>query len=188
MIHLVRHGQTATSGRTFAGRLDVPLTEQGLAEAWHVADTLATFPVGCIFTSPLDRAVRTAVPLAERFHLYPIVLPCLAEFDFGVLEGRPKAEIALSLRKTHRTTPVPGGESLWDLWRRLGEAERRIRHEAHSRPGNDVVVMGHYWTNRLLHARLNGLAFDNALSASAFKPATGSVASLELSEDAADAG
>ena len=60
-IVLVRHGKTewSESGQ-HTGTTDLPLTEQGEADAATLASRLASFDFGLVLSSPLQRALRTA--------------------------------------------------------------------------------------------------------------------------------
>jgi len=179
-LHLVRHGATESSGQTYAGRRNVALTTAGRAEAEAVAEALAGLPVGVILSSPLSRAMDTARPLAGRLGLAVLIEPSLTEFDFGALEGRDKSEVGLNLRKAHMFDPVPGGESLADVWRRAGEFAERVRREIGHDPSRDVVCVGHFWINRLIHGRCLGLTFDAACRDRSYRPETGSIRTVDL--------
>ncbi len=175
-LYLIRHGETITSGRSYAGRRDVPLTDHGRTQARDIADRLASEPVSFILTSPLSRAVETAEPLARRLGLTPVATAALMEIDFGDHEGRDKSTLGLNLRKSHADIPVPGGESLRDVWGRAGEVARLLLDR------RDAVgaVVGHFWINRLLWGRLNGLSFDEACKNRDYRPRTGSCVALKL--------
>ncbi|MEQ9039005.1 MAG: histidine phosphatase family protein [Silicimonas sp.] len=175
-LFLIRHGETVTSGRTYAGRSDVPLTAHGRGQARDIADQLASEPVSFILTSPLSRAVETAQPLARRLCLTPFETAAMMEIDFGDYEGRDKSSLGLSLRKSHAATPVPGGESLRDVWDRAGEVARLLtgRSEAVG------AIVGHFWINRLLWGVLGGLSFDAACRSRDYRPRTGSCVPLEF--------
>ena len=175
-LFLIRHGETITSGQTYAGRSDVPLTAHGRAQAIEVANDLSSEAISIILTSPLSRALETARPLARQLCLTPIETPTLMEFDFGDYEGRDKSSLGLNLRKNHAQTPVPGGESLYDVGDRAGEVARFLtnRREAVG------AVVGHFWINRLLWGRLNGLSFDAACKDRTYRPRTGSCVAFTL--------
>lgn len=177
-LHLIRHGQTVTSGRTFAGRRDVALTVLGRAEAEAVARQLAARPIALVLTSPLSRTVDTARPLAERLGLAAIADPALLEFDFGDYEGRGKPALGLSLRKAHARDPVPGGESLFDVWNRAGEV--LARRATPDLSGAEIAVVGHFWINRMLYGRARGLDFETACRTREYRPGTGSVTTVEV--------
>lgn len=99
---VVRHGATewSTSGR-HTGRTDIPLTDEGEAQARALGDRLAGLEVARVLTSPLARA-RMTCDLAG-FGGRAEVCPELAEWDYGDYDGRTRAEI-----RAER----PG----WDLW------------------------------------------------------------------------
>ena len=70
-IILVRHGQTdwnddGDSGEHFRGRIDIGLNISGQAQAQSVADCLTLVNVSAVYASPLERAVDTARPIADR--------------------------------------------------------------------------------------------------------------------------
>jgi len=59
---LIRHGQSLWNAENrFTGWVDVPLGEQGRAEATIAADKLETYQVRVCFTSLLFRAIETAI-------------------------------------------------------------------------------------------------------------------------------
>jgi probable phosphoglycerate mutase len=99
---LLRHGQTEWSrAGKHTGRTDVPLTAAGEAAAAALVPALARRAVRAVFTSPAQRAVRTA----EIAGLTSAKLdPDLQEWDYGGYEGMTTAEI-----RAER----PG----WYLWR-----------------------------------------------------------------------
>ncbi|MFK7944204.1 MAG: histidine phosphatase family protein [Paracoccaceae bacterium] len=175
-LFLIRHGETVTSGRTYAGRSDVPLTAHGHQQAGEIADRLASEQVSFILTSPLMRAVATARPLARQLCLTPIETASLMEIDFGDYEGREKSSLGLSLRKCHAETPVPGGESLRDVWDRAAEVARLLSGLRET----VGAIVGHFWINRLLWGVLRGLSFEAACQSRDYRPCTGSCVVLQL--------
>ncbi|HLA66806.1 MAG TPA: histidine phosphatase family protein [Acidimicrobiia bacterium] len=101
-VVLVRHGQTAwsASGR-HTGRTDLPLTEFGIRQAEALGAMVRTYDFAAVFASPLSRAWVTM----ERagFGGVGIELPDLAEWDYGVYEGKTTLEIR---------GDIPG----WSVW------------------------------------------------------------------------
>ncbi|MGB3313445.1 MAG: histidine phosphatase family protein [Albidovulum sp.] len=178
IIHLVRHGETASNGQSYAGRTDHAMTEAGHRQARLLSETLRHGPIGTVLTSPLRRARDTAAPVASAHGLIPIVAPDLMEFDFGAYEGMSKQATGLRLRKDHLFKPVPGGESLFDLWSRAGRIARRLR--ALPDQSTDVVVVGHFWSNRLLFGRLMGFEFEPACRNRDYRPECGSAERISL--------
>jgi probable phosphoglycerate mutase len=150
-VWLVRHGQTEwTITKKHTGRTDVPLTAEGEADARALAPPLAQHRFAAVFTSPLERARRTAA-LAG----FPdaVVDPELVELDYGDYEGRTSEEI-----RAERPDWVlwrdgtPGGESIQAAGQRADRVIARI-----AAVGGDVLLFGHGHFSRVLGARLVGL-------------------------------
>jgi probable phosphoglycerate mutase len=175
LIHLIRHGETDGNRSHYIGRRDLPLNATGLAQAQALAASLGAVPIRRIISSPLSRAQQTVQPLAARLDLPVEVAPALIEFDFGLMQDHSKTETALNLRKAHALNPVPGGESLHDVWTRLLPFATHLRDSV---PGHDVAVVGHYWSNRMLFGLLNGLSFAQTLEQGSYRPETGSVTTI----------
>ncbi len=93
-IGFVRHGVTAWNkvGRA-QGSSDVPLDDEGIAMAQHVAERLANERWDVIYTSPLIRAAKTAEIIAERKPDIPLLSDNrLREFGGGLIEGTTETE------------------------------------------------------------------------------------------------
>lgn len=177
-LYLIRHGTTTTSGKTFAGRSDVPLNEEGRHMAQDIARQLAQHPIARIYSSPLSRAVHTARPLADRLKLDIDQDPRLLEIDFGRYEGRAKKELGLNLRRAHAQAPIPGGEALIDVWQRAGDFLTGLQPA-----GGHLVVVGHYWLNRMLFGQVACMDFDTACRTRSYRPQTGSIIELRFGEE-----
>ncbi len=112
---LVRHGSTAAV-RAAAFGADEPLDESGVAGAARLRSRLpGRFS---LLVSPARRALETAAGLGS-----PLVVPELAECDFGSWAGRSLSEIDPSDLGPWMTDPdaAPhGGESLTALLARVG--------------------------------------------------------------------
>jgi broad specificity phosphatase PhoE len=85
----VRHGVTDWNreGR-FQGRTDVPLNDEGIAQAHSAARRLQGVTVDIIVSSPLIRAVKTAEIIAAASSKPVSIDADLIECDFGSFEGR----------------------------------------------------------------------------------------------------
>jgi broad specificity phosphatase PhoE len=74
IVHLLRHGEVENPQGVLYGRLPgYHLSQRGKAMALAASDFFAQRSVVSVFSSPLERAVETATPVAERLGL-PIVL------------------------------------------------------------------------------------------------------------------
>jgi 2,3-bisphosphoglycerate-dependent phosphoglycerate mutase len=61
LLYLIRHGQSVGNVQgVLQGRLDLPLTEAGHAQARAIGTRLAGLPLDVIFSSPQQRAAETA--------------------------------------------------------------------------------------------------------------------------------
>lgn len=178
-VLLVRHGRTAWNTERFLGRADVPLDEVGLAQAEAVADLLGEEAVDRVWSSPLQRAVATARPLAERRGLSTRLRAELSELDCGRWQGTLKSDPSSKISKRDPELALPGGESVADAWRRIQSFLRSVEPEI---SGGTSVVVGHYLVNQLLVAQLVGEPLTQALRSAGYRPAPGSV--LELALDA----
>jgi alpha-ribazole phosphatase len=134
---LIRHAEPDDSmrGRSY-GRLDVPLSTAGRAQAAAIAETLRDARLDAIFASPLRRAIDTAAPLAEARTLEVLTHDGLRELDFGALEGLTFDDIARERPELYERwmtdptqTQFPDGESFADLRERALAAATEIRSE-----------------------------------------------------------
>ncbi len=117
-ILLIRHGENeyVAKGR-LAGRLPgVHLNENGQKQAVAVAAALKDAPIKAVYSSPMERCVETAQPLAETLGLSVIPREGLLEIDFG--DWQDKTLKALRRRKLWKVVQgnparmeFPGGET-----------------------------------------------------------------------------
>jgi len=127
-VLLIRHAENeyVKKGR-LAGRLPgVNLNEHGLEQARMLAEKLAQLPLNAIYSSPLERAMQTAEPLAKSHQLEIIQRPGLLETDYG--EWEDKTLKALRRRKLWRLVQFapthmrfPGGESFAEIQLRISQ-------------------------------------------------------------------
>jgi len=137
-LYLARHGETewSLSGQ-HTGTTDLPLTPNGEEKARALGARLQGISFDHVYTSPMQRARRTA-ELAG----FPsaMVAPLLREVDYGRYEGLTSTQI-------HKTDPdwelykdgSPGGESPEQIYARAGE----FIDFATSRGGERVLAFAH---------------------------------------------
>jgi broad specificity phosphatase PhoE/ribonuclease HI len=147
---LVRHGETGLNKQSrYSGRGDVPLSEQGAAQAAAAAARIAVIraAVDVIVCSPLARCVATAKAIAAEVG-DPPVRPDddLIECDFGEWEGRTFAEVRerwpaeLTAWLGSTELAPPGGESFVQV---AGRVRRSVRGLLTAYRGKTVVVVSH---------------------------------------------
>ena len=149
---LVRHGQTEWS-RTHrhTGRTDVPLTPYGEVQAASLAPLFAARDLVAVWTSPLQRARRTA----ELAGLTPQVDDDLIEWDNGEYEERTTAQIREDRAGWWLWTDgAPGGEDWEQVQARCTRTLERVAPQLES---GDVALFGHGHSLRALVAVWVGL-------------------------------
>lgn len=125
---LIRHGDNEFIARNrLAGRLPgVHLNEKGRQQAQNLAQLLAQTPLSAIYSSPMERAVETAQPLAAALGLAVQIRPQLIELNYGTWQGRTFKQLArIKLWKEVHDNPVgvrfPGGESFVEVQQRVSD-------------------------------------------------------------------
>lgn len=147
-LRFVRHGATLANlaGLRCGGDLDLPLTDQGRAQAQAVASRIALLEpaVGLVITSDLQRTRETAAIIAASLPGVPVVIePAFAERRLGTWNLRAIDETQPWLDA--RRTP-PGGESDVDFADRIADALRGIERHLARRP----LVVGSKGVARVL--------------------------------------
>ncbi|KAG5498495.1 hypothetical protein JKF63_02781 [Porcisia hertigi] len=95
-IHVCRHGQDMNNVHGILnGHRNEPLSELGRGQAAAVADRIKAGGIkyAAIYSSPLQRALETASVIGAAVGVQVQVRADLIERDFGVLSGKPYADI-----------------------------------------------------------------------------------------------
>lgn len=94
-ITFIRHGESAANaGGISQPNANIPLTERGIQQAQMIADQWQDTP-SQVYVSEFIRTKQTAQPLLDKYHLQPITLAGLNEFNtFGyeIVAGMTGAE------------------------------------------------------------------------------------------------
>ncbi|HWS36142.1 MAG TPA: histidine phosphatase family protein [Actinoplanes sp.] len=149
-IILVRHGETpmTTAGR-YSGRGDVPLTDEGEAQAMAAAGRVAGISpqIDAVLSSPLLRCRRTAQHIADAAGGLPVtIMDDLIECDFGIWEGKTFAEVQeswpdeMSAWLASTSVAPPEGESFQTVAKRVRGALATVLQ---AYPGKVVVLVSH---------------------------------------------
>ena len=142
-FYLIRHGEKETPDELMVGRMPgVHLSRRGRMQARKLADQLRREKISFIFSSPLERAVETAGPLARAKKLEIRRSAAFQEIDMGDWTGKTKTQLErISNWKHFRRFPggtaIPKGET-------LAEAQARVVSEMirlHARNPNDGIVI-----------------------------------------------
>jgi alpha-ribazole phosphatase/probable phosphoglycerate mutase len=101
-VYLIRHGETVDAdSRRYKGHIDVPLSGNGIKQLERLSEYLTQITnyrsqitdIKAVYSSGLDRALKSAEIIAKPFGLNPIVIDDLKERSFGVWEGMTFDEI-----------------------------------------------------------------------------------------------
>jgi probable phosphomutase (TIGR03848 family) len=160
---LIRHAENDWIGERLAGWTPgVHLNEDGRGQAAALAERLCEAPIAAIYSSPLERTLETAQPLAEAHGLTIQVREELGETRYGDWTGRTLKEL-----KDEALWPVvqvypggarfPGGESLREVQARIVNELDRIR-DAHAE--QTVAVVSHSDPIKMAAAFYVGLPLD----------------------------
>ena len=126
LLLLIRHGENDfTKKHKLAGHLPgVHLNERGQTQAQALAETLKDAPIKAIYSSPLERAVETATPIAAATRLEVRIEAGLIETNVGKWQGRSLAALRLTRQwKVVQHTPsraqFPEGETFYECQARV---------------------------------------------------------------------
>jgi broad specificity phosphatase PhoE len=146
---LARHGETAWNARhIFQGRTDLPLNENGKAQARAMAQQLTSLTIDKLISSDLQRASQTAEIIAASHPVHTEIKldERLREISFGQWEGLDENRINEVLpgeMNNWRCNPdfVPsGGESASQAMERVKTLLAELREDME---GKTIVLVGH---------------------------------------------
>lgn len=167
LLLLIRHGENdyVKSGK-MAGRLPgVHLNERGLKQARALAEALKEVPLKAVYSSPLERAMETAKPIADLHKLKIGKESDLMDTDIGKWQGRSWRVLGLTkLWRVVQHTPsrfrFPEGESFLEAQTRYVNAIERIVRK-HNKPKDIVAVVFHADPIKLVVAQFLGMPLDH---------------------------
>jgi probable phosphomutase (TIGR03848 family) len=165
IILLIRHGENDYVKKgLIAGRIPgIHLNETGRQQAQKVAAWFCGAPVKAVFSSPLERAIETATPIAQVLDLPVVIRPGLIESDLGEWQGQSVKKISrLKIWKRVQNNPArmrfPGGESFADLQHRICQELETLAGDFQAK---DVVIcVSHADPIKLALAYFMGLPLD----------------------------
>jgi len=164
LVVLVRHGHTPTTGRILPGRAKgLHLSPAGEAQAKKVAGFLAdTTGITAVYSSPMERTIETAKPIANSIGVKVRRHRGLIEADFGTWTGRKLSDLRkLADWKQVQNNPsgfrFPSGESFLEIQSRMSTTMTEIAEEHR---GEIVVAVSHADTIKTVIATALGTPLD----------------------------
>jgi probable phosphoglycerate mutase len=166
VFFLVRHGENdyVKEARLAGRKPGVHLNEKGRAQAQGLAEKLSKLPIKAVYSSPLERALETAEPIAEAIKLEVTIREGLLETNYGQWQNKTlKSLRRRKLWKVVQSSPslmhFPEGETFADTQHRISQEIEalRVKH----RPKDLVVCVSHADPIKLVVAYYIGLPLDN---------------------------
>lgn len=182
IIYLVRHGKTDFLGKILCGNTPgIYLNEEGRSQAQKAAEYLSGFPIKAIYSSPMERAMETAAPLAKMLNLEVSTQEFLREINFGDFQGKGEELLSNPIWQKFSKQPgdvrFPNGESVVETHQRVGNGLDNICRKF--APEDQLVFTAHCEVLRLAVAYALNLPLDDFLKLT-IDPA--SISKLEWSD------
>jgi len=158
---LARHGETDWNAQQrWQGHADTPLNESGREQARRLADEVERADV--VYSSDLARARETAEIVGARLGLPVLVDERLRERGFGSWEGLTMAEIDdrfadSVLRWRQGDGPGADDAEAFDAFAR--RVQSFVEDVVDRHPDEEVLVVAHGGTIRVIHALASGLDY-----------------------------
>ncbi|MCL4268776.1 MAG: histidine phosphatase family protein [Anaerolineales bacterium] len=167
LLLLIRHGENdfVKTGK-MAGRIPgVHLNEKGQKQAQALGEALKNVPLKAIYSSPLERAMETAAPIAEAHRLTIQQEPDLMDTNIGKWQGKSWKVLRLTkVWKIVQNAPsrfrFPDGESFPECQVRIVNVLERIL-QTHHKPQDVVAVVFHADPIKLAVAHFLGMPLDH---------------------------
>lgn len=162
-FYLIRHGANDWLPKGLAGRATgTNLNKEGVAQSEALAAHLVTAGIQKIFSSPLERAVQTATPLATTLGLQIQVEDSLIEINFGDWTGKTWEELRSmqdwkTFNQFRSGMRIPNGELMIEAQHRVIHFIDQI-HKQHF--GKTVAFVSHGDVIRSALAFYMGMPID----------------------------
>jgi probable phosphoglycerate mutase len=163
-ILLIRHGENEyTRTGKLAGLLPgVHLNATGHEQAKALAARLGKLPLKAVYSSPLERALETARPLAQALRLEVQVCKGIREIDFGAWSGKSLKRLARTrlwpvVQQRPSRMQFPEGETFLAAQARAVEA---VEQWARTHPKDLIAAITHSDVIKLVVAHYLGMPLD----------------------------
>ena len=187
---LVRHGETEWNRqKRFQGQIDVPLNNNGHAQARRASEFLATIKIDKAFSSPMLRPKDTALEILSKHpNINLELLDELKEISHGRWEGKFEHEIEaefagqLALWQAQpETVQMPEGENLQQVWDRVAVVWQKIVQSVPA--GETALVVAHDAVNKAILSLLFGFTPEQFW---VFKQGNGGVSVIDYPQGVQD--
>lgn len=147
-ILLIRHGETEWNREIrIQGNKNSPLTDKGIKQAHDAEEKLNKIDIDAVYSSPLERAFKTAEIIVKNRNQKIIKRDNLREINFGPWEGKTKKEIKSSdpceyynfINKPDQFS-LNGAETCFDVQKRIVS---EINNIFENNTGKTILVVSH---------------------------------------------
>lgn len=167
LLLLIRHGENdfVKTGK-LPGQIEgIHLNERGQKQAQALGEALRQVPIKAIYSSPLERAMETAEPIARLRNLPIIPEPGLRDADVGRWQGKSIKALRLTnawkiVQHSPSRFQFPEGESFPGVQTRITNTLENIVRK-HSKPKDIIAVVFHADPIKLAVAHFLGLPLDH---------------------------
>jgi broad specificity phosphatase PhoE len=150
-ILAIRHGETSwNKEKIFRGRADMSLSETGRQQACFLSQRLSDQPIQSIYTSPLKRAVETALAIQQgQSGSTPIIQEDhLIDFNYGSWEKKSHLKVQQEFPDLYQqwlnapqTVQIPQGENLSSIRRRIESFLDRLTTQHGQVEGTVIIAL-----------------------------------------------
>lgn len=186
-LYLVRHGETsATEKGRICGESNIPLNDEGFAQANVLGSWFSDMEISSIFSSPLTRSVQTADAIAKAIKMPTYFKHSgLTEKKEGEWEGKTYWQLRdedPDAWEKWSNNPIdyapPGGESVRNFVSRVDRALKDIINNYET--GNRIVITTHAGIIRAIILNCLNIPVENFFR---IDIPTGSITKIEYSEN-----
>jgi broad specificity phosphatase PhoE len=145
-ILLIRHALTENPGTRITGRTPgIFLSYEGIMQANNLAEQLKDLPIVAIYSSPLERTLQTAAPVAKTLNLSCNISDDFLEINFGKWTNQKIVDLKndpqfVRFNTFRSTTRIPEGESMIEAQTRTVAGIEKLHSEFQNKT---VAIFSH---------------------------------------------
>lgn len=162
-LYLARHGETESNRDNMTiGQLDSPLTKKGESQARTLGRFFKKYNLDRIYSSDLERAMKTAAEIGEITGGQVVSSKALREINYGKAGGLPKevAKKQFPKYKKDAAYVFPEGESYNQVKKRVVKFLQEIEKKS---KGEDILLVTHSGPLRAMYCHYTKESFQENL-------------------------
>lgn len=140
-FYFIRHGETNfNKERRYTGTFNIPINEEGIRQTVNSLELLSKLNIYAIYSSPLKRALQTAIIISTQLNLPIIIITEFKERFFGTFQTKKK----LNYNKKY----FNNAQTLYQHRRKTIIGFNKIRIK------QNILIVGHSGTYKALNKYL----------------------------------